>query len=294
MFRRITTAQILQPAPQPSGVADGQAVEARTQLTQGLTVGHWTKGSGAVGQLAQSTATPRACKMFTVSDYVIPAPVPASLPVSSGDGRFPVRRVFCVGRNYAAHAREMGKDPDREPPFFFMKPADAVLDAAGTVPYPSLTSSFHHEIELVVALGAGGSDIAPADALELVWGYGVGVDLTRRDLQDEAKKLSRPWDWAKGFDASAPCTPIHPVSEVGHPDRGEIWLRVNDEPRQSGDLKDLIWSVPEVIAAISTAVALAPGDLIFSGTPAGVGPMRPGDVVTGGVDGVAEFSFTVG
>ncbi|QRY46894.1 fumarylacetoacetate hydrolase family protein [Mycolicibacterium boenickei] len=228
-----------------------------------------------------------------MADFVIPLPPQASLPVSTGPERFPVRRVFCVGRNYAAHAREMGKDPGRRP-FFFMKPADAVIDAEGTVPYPSLTSSFHHEIELVVALGAGGRDVAPDDALGLVWGYGVGVDLTRRDLQDEAKKLSRPWDWAKGFDASAPCTPIHPVGEVGHPDSGEIWLRVNGELKQRGDLNDLIWSVPEVISAISAAVDLAPGDLIYSGTPAGVGPMQPGDVVSGGVDGVAEFSFTVG
>ncbi|OMB97523.1 fumarylacetoacetate hydrolase [Mycobacterium sp. NS-7484] len=213
-----------------------------------------------------------------MTDYVIAPPPQASLPVSTGPGRFPIRRVFCVGRNYAAHAREMGKDPDREPPFFFMKPADAVLEATGTIPYPPLTSSFHHEIELVVALGAGGRDVAPADALDLVWGYGIGVDLTRRDLQDEAKKLSRPWDWGKGFDASALCTPLRPVAEVGHPDHGEIWLRV----------------MPEVISAISTAVDLAPGDLIYTGTPAGVGPMEPGDVVSGGVAGVAEFSFTIG
>lgn len=232
--------------------------------------------------------------MVPMADFVIAPPPQASLPVSGGVGRFPIRRVFCVGRNYAAHAREMGKDPDREPPFFFMKPAGAVIVAEGIVPYPSLTSSFHHEIELVVALGAGGRDVAPDDALSLVWGYGVGVDLTRRDLQDEAKKLSRPWDWAKGFDASAPCTPIHPVADIGHPDSGEIWLRVNGELRQHGDLSDLIWSVPEVISAISTAVDLAPGDLIYSGTPAGVGPMQPGDVVSGGVAGVAEFTFTVG
>lgn len=229
-----------------------------------------------------------------MTDYVIAPPPQASLPVSTGPQRFPIRRVFCVGRNYAAHAREMGKDPDREPPFFFLKPADAVLEATGTIPYPPLTSSFHHEIELVVALGAGGRDVAPADALGLVWGYGVGIDLTRRDLQEEAKKLSRPWDWGKGFDASAPCTPLRPVAEVGHPDHGEIWLRVNGELKQHGDLKDLIWSVPEVISAISTAVDLAPGDLIYTGTPAGVGPMEPGDVVSGGVAGVAEFSFTIG
>ena len=188
----------------------------------------------------------------------------------------------------------MGKDPDREPPFFFMKPADAVLDANGVIPYPSLTAEFHHEIEMVVALKAGGTNVAPQEARNLVWGYGVGVDLTRRDIQDEAKKLSRPWDWAKGFDASAPCSPIHPVEVVGHPDTGEIWLKVNGVLKQRGDLQDLIWSVPEVISAISQAVALAPGDLIYSGTPAGVGPLQPGDDVTGAVEGVAEFDFTIG
>lgn len=232
--------------------------------------------------------------MFPVTEFVIPPPPQASLPVSTGTERFPIRRVFCVGRNYAAHAREMGKDPDREPPFFFMKPADAVVDAADTIPYPSLTSAFHHEIELVVALSAGGRNVAPEHALDLVWGYGVGVDLTRRDIQDEAKALSRPWDWAKGFDASAPCSPLYPVEVVGHPDQGEIWFSVNGVRKQQGDLRDLIWSVPEIISAISRAVDLAPGDLIFSGTPAGVGPMESGDVVTGGVEGVAEFSFTVG
>ncbi len=229
-----------------------------------------------------------------MTDHVIAPPALASLPVSTGALRFPIRRVFCVGRNYAAHAREMGKDPDREPPFFFMKPADAVVDAKGMIPYPSLTSEFHHEIEMVVALEAGGTNVPPQEALNLVWGYGVGVDLTRRDLQDEAKKLSRPWDWAKGFDASAPCSPIHPVEVVGHPDKGEIWLKVNGVRKQRGDLQDMIWSVPEVISYISQAVALAPGDLIYSGTPAGVGPLHPGDDVAGGVEGVTEFDFTVG
>ena len=228
-----------------------------------------------------------------MTDYVIPPPQQASLPVSTRRA-LPIRRVFCVGRNYAAHAREMGKDPDREPPFFFMKPADAVRYANGVIPYPSLTAEFHHEIEMVVALKAGGTNVAPQQALNLVWGYGVGVDLTRRDLQDEAKKLSRPWDWAKGFDASAPCSPIYPVEVVGHPDNGEIWLKVNGVLKQQGDLQDLIWTIPEVISAISQAVALAPGDLIYSGTPAGVGPLQPGDYVTGGVEGVAEFGFTIG
>lgn len=183
-----------------------------------------------------------------MTHYVVEPPDQASLPTATGIGRFPIRRVFCVGRNYAAHAREMGKDPDREPPFFFMKPADAVVDATGVIPFPPLTSAFHHEIELVVALKAGGSNVTPDAAPDLVWGYGVGVDLTRRDIQDEAKKLSRPWDWAKSFDASAPCSPLHSVSEIGHPVAGEIWLSVNGEIKQRGDLRDLIWSVPEVIS----------------------------------------------
>ena len=160
-----------------------------------------------------------------MTDYVIPPPPTASLPVGTGAQRFPIRRVFCVGRNYAAHAREMGKDPDREPPFFFMKPADAVIDATGVIRYPMLTSELHHEIEMVVALKAGGTNVSPHDALDLVWVYGVGVDLTRRDIQAEAKKLSRPWHWAKGFDASAPCSAIHPVEPVATPTRVQSGLR---------------------------------------------------------------------
>lgn len=233
-------------------------------------------------------------KASTMTCFVIQPPATPSVAVAGSTERFPIRRVFCVGRNYAAHAREMGKDPDREPPFFFMKPADAVVPAEGTVPYPSLTADFHHEIEMVVAIGGHGANVSPADALALVWGYGVGVDLTRRDIQDVAKKMSRPWDWAKGFDASAPCSAIHPVSAVGHPDHGEVWLDVNGVRKQTGDLRDLIWPVADVIAHISQAVALAPGDLIYSGTPAGVGALQPGDAVRGGVQGVAEFSFTVG
>jgi len=227
-------------------------------------------------------------------DYVlVPPPLP-SLAVAGESRRFPVRRVFCVGRNYAAHAREMGQDPTREPPFFFCKPADAVVPAAGVVPYPPLTNQLHHEVELVVAIGRGGVDLAPAQALAHVWGYGVGVDLTRRDLQDVAKQLSRPWDWAKGFDASAPCSPLQPVDRVGHPCAGRIWLEVNGALRQQGDLRDLIWPVADVVAQVSRAVALAPGDLIFTGTPAGVGALQPGDRVRGGVDGVSTFAFDIG
>lgn len=229
-----------------------------------------------------------------MTDFVIDPPVQPSVAVAGSTPRFPIRRVFCVGRNYAAHAREMGKDPDREPPFFFTKPADAVVPAEGTVPYPPLTENLHHEIELVVAIGKGGANVSAAQALDLVWGYGVGVDLTRRDLQDVAKKMSRPWDWSKSFDASGPCGPLQPVSAVGHPSKGAIWLNVNGETRQKGDLDELIWPVADVIAYISEAMTLQPGDLIFTGTPAGVGALNPGDTVSGGVEGVGEITFTIG
>ncbi|MET0857368.1 MAG: fumarylacetoacetate hydrolase family protein [Telluria sp.] len=229
-----------------------------------------------------------------MSDFIIPAPATPSVAVAGSEQRFATRRVFCVGRNYAAHAREMGNDPTREPPFFFMKPADAVVAAEGTVPYPPATADLHHEVEMVVALGAGGRDIAPADALALVWGYGVGLDLTRRDMQAVAKQMSRPWDFSKGFDASAPCSELHPVSEVGHPADARIWLEVNGAVRQDGNLNEMIWPVADIISHISRFVALAPGDLIFSGTPAGVGALQPGDRVHGAVAGVAQFSFVVG
>jgi len=198
-----------------------------------------------------------------------------------------------VGRNYAAHAREMGKDPDREPPFFFTKPADAVIDDCGPVPYPPLTANLHHEIELVVAIGEGGEDIAPESALAHVWGYGVGCDLTRRDLQDEAKKLARPWDWSKGFDNSAVCAPLVPVATAGHPEKGRIWLSVNGETRQQGDLADMIWPVADCIAFCSKAMRLERGDLIYTGTPAGVGALAPGDKVTGGIEGIGPIEFTI-
>ena len=230
-----------------------------------------------------------------MTDFVIPAPAQPAVAVEGSAARFPIRRVFCVGRNYAAHAREMGNDPTREPPFFFSKPADAVVSAAGVVPYPGLTDNLHHEVELVVAIGQGGVDVEAADALALVWGYGVGVDLTRRDLQDVAKKMSRPWDWAKGFDASAPCSALRPVAALGgHPSAGRVWLEVNGEIRQDGDLQELIWPVADVIAHVSRAVALQPGDLIFTGTPAGVGALQPGDRVRGGVEGVSTFEFEMG
>jgi fumarylpyruvate hydrolase len=226
-----------------------------------------------------------------MSDYVIPAPPQAYVPVAGG-GRFPVRRVFCVGRNYADHAREMGHDPNREPPFFFMKPADAMVTGGDKTPYPMTTNDLHHEIELVVALAKGGSNIAAADALGHVWGYAAGIDLTRRDLQDVAKKAARPWDMAKGFDASAPIGDLVPAAKVD-PSRGRITLSVNGAVRQDGDLAQMIWPVADAIAYLSTLVALAPGDLIFTGTPAGVGAIVRGDVVEGSIEGVGTVRTTI-
>ena len=221
-----------------------------------------------------------------------PAPV-ASIPVAGNNARFPVHRIYCVGRNYAAHAREMGKDPDREPPFFFMKPADAIVPGGGKVKYPPGTSDLHHEIELVVALHRGGSAIDASQALEHVYGYAVGLDLTRRDLQSEAKKSGRPWDFGKSFDQSAPVTPIVPASESGHPASGSITLKVNGSVRQQGDLSEMIWSVPDTIAFLSRYYRLEPGDVIFTGTPAGVGAVGPGDKLSGAVEGVAELNVEI-
>ena len=224
-----------------------------------------------------------------MSSHVIPPPPLAVVPVAGG-GSFPVRRVFCVGRNYAEHAREMGHDPDREAPFFFTKPADALLTGGADMPYPPMTRDLHHEMELVVALGAGGSEVATDDAPGLIWGYAAGLDMTRRDLQAEAKKQGRPWDMAKGFDHSAPIGALVPAGGVD-PGRGRIELRVNGEVRQSSDLAKLIWSVPETVAYLSRLVRLAPGDLIFTGTPPGVGFARKppvwlqdGDVVEVEID----------
>jgi fumarylpyruvate hydrolase len=220
-------------------------------------------------------------------DYVLPPPPTPAIPVAGG-GLFPVRRVFCVGRNYAAHAREMGGDPTREPPFFFMKPADALVPEGAVTPYPPATGNLHHEIELVVAIGTGGADMAAAGALSHVFGYAAGIDLTRRDLQDDAKAARRPWDMSKGFDAAAPIGLIAPAATIGHPGAGAISLTVNGETRQQGDLADQIWNVPEIIAALSRLVTLAPGDLIFTGTPDGVGPLRRGDVAVGTIAGVGQ------
>lgn len=226
-----------------------------------------------------------------MQDLVIPAPDQPTLPTASG-GRFPVRRVYCVGRNYAAHAREMGHDPDREPPFFFSKPASALVTDGADTPHPPGTDRLEHEVELVVALGRGGSDVAVSDALDLVWGYGVGIDLTRRDLQAEAKRLGRPWDLAKGFDASAPVGALVPAAGID-PTAGSIELRADGALRQAGDLADQIWSVAETIAELSRWVALAPGDLLFTGTPDGVGPLQRGQVVTGTVAGVGTVTTRI-
>jgi fumarylpyruvate hydrolase len=220
-----------------------------------------------------------------VGDQVVRYSIP-TVVVAAGGGSFPVHRIYCVGRNYAEHAREMGADPEREPPFFFAKPADAVVASGVDVAYPPRTANFHHEIELVVALGAGGAGVGTDEALDLVFGYAVGNDFTRRDLQAVAKGKGQPWDVSKGFDQSAGISPIHPASRVGHLRGGRIWLDVNGQRRQEGDLGQMIWSVPEIIAELSTLFTLQPGDLIFTGTPAGVGPLKRGDRVEGGIDGL--------
>ena len=229
-----------------------------------------------------------------MTDYAFTPPALPSLAIFGSSERFPIRRVFCVGRNYAAHAREMGSNPDREPPFFFTKPADAVVPAEGALPYPPATQDLHHEIELVVALRSGGADIPADEALAKVWGYGVGLDLTRRDLQSVAKENGRPWDMAKGFDASAPCSPLRPVSSFGHPSEDAcIRISVNGTVRQEGTLDEMIWPIADIIAHLSRLVTLAPGDLIFTGTPSGVGALQPGDRVHGEIAGVDEFDLEV-
>lgn len=220
------------------------------------------------------------------TSFVIAAPAIPSLPVVGDSKRFPVNRIYCVGRNYADHAREMGHDPDREPPFFFMKPATAIVTDGQAMAYPALSKDVHHELEMVVAIGKGGSNISADHALDHVWGYGLGLDMTRRDLQGEAKKMGRPWDTGKAFDQSAPCSALVPVSQCGHLSKGRIYLKVNGQVKQDGDLAMMIWNVPETIAYLSTLFTLMPGDLIFSGTPAGVAAVQPGDVLEGHVDGL--------
>ncbi|WP_280151591.1 fumarylacetoacetate hydrolase family protein [Piscinibacter sp. XHJ-5] len=228
-------------------------------------------------------------------DHAVAVPPLHTLTVAGRHERFPVNRVFCVGRNYAAHAREMGKDPDREPPFFFMKPSGAVIDASRdpAVPYPRKTANYHHEIELVVAIADGGRDIAVADALEHVYGYAVGLDMTRRDLQLEARDKGRPWEFGKSFAHSAPIGPLRRACDIGHPANGAITLTVNGQARQSSDISKLIWSVSECIAYLSAYEELEPGDLIMTGTPEGVNAVLPGDVMQGAIDGLDGIRVVV-
>ncbi|ATQ68575.1 MULTISPECIES: fumarylacetoacetate hydrolase family protein [Methylosinus] len=229
-----------------------------------------------------------------MSEFVFPPQAQPSIAIAGETRRFPVRRIFCVGQNYAAHAREMGKDPSREEPCFFTKPADAVVASGATLPYPPRTADLHHEIELVAALAQGGADIAKEAALDHVLGYAAGIDLTRRDLQSEARKAGRPWDLSKGFDHSAPLGAIAPAARIGHPRAGRIRLAVNGTVRQDADLSEMIWSVAEIIAILSQFVRLEPGDLIFTGTPAGVGPIVPGDHVAGDIEGVGAVEIAIG
>ena len=222
-------------------------------------------------------------------EVVVPVPQVSYVPVAGAAGQYPVRRIYCVGRNYAEHAREMGKDPARELPFFFLKPPEAIVINGSPVPYPPRTNNFHYEIELVAAIGKAGFQIKQESALEHVFGYAVGNDYTRRDLQLAARDKGRPWDTGKAFDRSAAIGAIHTVASIGHPTNARIWLSVNGEQRQRADIADLIWSVPEIIVELSTFYVLQPGDLIYTGTPAGVGPVKPGDEVAGGIEGLGTL-----
>ena len=225
-------------------------------------------------------------------NFVIDTPETVTLPIEGTDDVFPVRRVYCIGRNYAAHAIEMGHDPDREPPFFFQKNATN-LDTSGNFPYPPHSSDVHHEAEMYVALKTGGTNIAVENALDCVYGYGLSLDMTRRDLQGEMKKLGRPWEIGKAFERSAPCGPIHPVTSIGHLPEGNLTLTVNGETRQEGDLNQMIWKVAEMISYLSEYFELAPGDIIQSGTPSGVGPVERGDVMVMTVDGLGSLTVNV-
>jgi fumarylpyruvate hydrolase len=226
-------------------------------------------------------------------DTVIPPPPLAYLPVRATSAVFPVHRIYCVGRNYAAHAIEMGHDPTREEPFFFQKNPDNLVIEGGDFPYPDKSSDVHHEIEMVVALARGGTNIPAESALDCVYGYAVGLDMTRRDLQAECKKAGRPWEIGKAFEHSAPCSELVPAAEIGHPAEGAIWLKVGGEVRQKGDLNQLIWKVPEMIAFLSGLFELKPGDLIMSGTPSGVGKVERGDVLEGHIDRVGDLRVKV-
>jgi fumarylpyruvate hydrolase len=225
-----------------------------------------------------------------MSEFVFELPKPPSVAVSGRTERFPVRRVLCVGRNYAAHAKEMGSS-DREPPFFFFKPADAVVDDGSSIPYPPLTKNLHYEVELVVAIGKPGSNIDPSQSQDHIFGYAIGIDLTRRDLQNAAKEIGRPWDWGKGFDHSAPCGPLN--TDFTHSGNARIWLDVNGIRKQEGNTSEFIWPIPEIVAQASQAMKLMPGDLIYTGTPAGVGPVIAGDRITAGIEGLGEITIDI-
>ena len=225
------------------------------------------------------------------TSFVFEPAAPVTARVSGAAALFPVHRIYCVGRNYAEHAKEMGSDPTREPPFFFCKPADAIIADDVPVPYPPRTQNFHHEVELVLALQGGGQKLTLEAAADCIYGYAIGIDWTRRDLQNDAKKTGRPWDTGKAFDASATLGPIHPRSAVGELRRGRIWLSVNDDLRQQGDLGDLIWNNAEIIAELSTLFELRPGDLIYTGTPAGVAAVVPGDRLEAGIDGLGKIAL---
>jgi fumarylpyruvate hydrolase len=227
------------------------------------------------------------------TSYAVPATEISSVAINGTDDRFPVRRIFCIGRNYADHAKEMGQEVDRETPFFFTKPADAIIPSGTTIPYPKGTKNFHHEIEFVIAIGSEASDVSTDHAKDSVFGYGVGIDLTRRDLQLAAREMGRPWDAGKAFDQSALMGSIYPVASVGHPTDARIWLSINREMKQDGNISNLIWRVEELIAFMSSLYVLKAGDLIYTGTPAGVSPMVSGDAIAGGIEGLGELELQI-
>lgn len=229
-----------------------------------------------------------------MSTYVFPPAPQAAVPVRGSSQRYAVSRIFCVGRNYAAHAREMGADPEREAPFYFNKTPAHLVPSGATVPYALGTSNLHHEMELVIAVGKPAFRVGVDEALDCVWGYACGLDMTRRDLQNSAKQMGRPWDFGKDFEDAAVISELVPASAIGHPAQGRIHLAVNGQPRQDSDIRELIWSVPEIVANLSHYYHLQPGDLIYTGTPEGVGAVQPGDVLTGGIDGIGEIALTVG
>ena len=246
--------------------------------------------AGVCGSFQGDSAS---CMESRYMDFVFP-PIPTPwVPIASSDKAFPVRRIFCVGRNYADHVKEMGQDPERHPPFFFSKPADAIVQTGASIPYPTLTEEFHYEIELVVAIGKTAASVSVEEANDHIFGYAVGIDLTRRDLQMNAMRAGMPWDFGKSFDQSAPCAPIHPVASTGILTDARIWLAVNGETRQDATIADLIWKVPELLSILSHGIALQPGDLVYTGTPAGVGAIVSGDKLTGGVDGLTDIEITI-